>query len=101
MAQTEFREFLLVLFHRTEFRSFSLPLRIRNVIPGVPSIFVPRNIILSCFLFRGRVLEQNPESFLFRGTAGIPLEIPIRSGYSVFQLIIFLSEIPDPSSEPS
>jgi hypothetical protein len=55
MAQTELREFLLFVFHGTEFRLFSLPLRIRNVILGVPSIFVPRNGILSCFLFRGRV----------------------------------------------
>ncbi len=54
-AQMEFREFLLFLFHRTEFLLFSLQLRIRNVIPRVPSIFVPRNGILSCFLFRGRV----------------------------------------------
>jgi hypothetical protein len=55
MAQTEFREFLLFLFHRTEFWVFSLTQRIQNVIPIVPSIFVPRNGILSCFLFRGRV----------------------------------------------
>jgi hypothetical protein len=51
MAQTEFRDFLLFLFHRTEFPLFSLPLRIHNVIPGVPSIFVPHNGILSYFLF--------------------------------------------------
>ena len=55
MAQTELREFLLFLFHGTEFRLFSLPRRIQNVIPRVSSIFVPRNRILSCFLFRGRV----------------------------------------------
>ena len=55
MAQTEFREFLLFLFHRTEFRLFSLPRRIQNLILRVPSIFVPRNGILSCFLFRGKV----------------------------------------------
>ena len=48
-----------------------------------------------------RCLEWNSESFLFRRTAGIPSEIPICSGYSVFRLIIFLSQIPDPSSEPS
>ena len=46
-------------------------------------------------------LERNSESCLFRGTAGIPSEIPICSGYSVFRGIIFLSEIPDPSSESS
>jgi hypothetical protein len=37
-------------------------------------------------------------SFLFRGTAGIPSEITICSVYSVFRGIIFLSEIPNPSS---
>ena len=36
--------------------------------------------------------------FLFFGTAGIPLEITICSVYSVFRGIIFLSEIPNPSS---
>jgi hypothetical protein len=43
------------LFHRTEFRLFSLPRRIQNLIPRFPSIFVPQNGILSCFLSRGRV----------------------------------------------
>jgi hypothetical protein len=33
--------------------------------------------------------ERNSESFLFRGTAGIPSEIPICSGYSIFRGIIF------------
>ena len=45
--------------------------------------------------------EQNSENFLFRRTAGIPSEITICSVYSVFRGIIFLSEIPDPSSDPS
>jgi hypothetical protein len=88
------------------------------------SIFVPRNGIPSCLLFRGRVRnriprvcfyfcsternselfplprkgsEQNSERFLFRGTAGIPSEMIICSVYSVFRGIIFLSEIPNPS----
>jgi hypothetical protein len=93
----------------TEFREFA-------------SIFVPRNGIPSCFLFRWRVRkrilrlwfyfcsternselfslprkcsERNSESFLFRGTDGIPSEITICSVYSVFRGIIFLSEIPN------
>jgi hypothetical protein len=45
--------------------------------------------------------EWNSESFLFCGTAGIPSEITICSSYSIFRGIIFLSEIPDPSSDPS
>jgi hypothetical protein len=38
--------------------------------------------------------EWNSESFLFRGTAGIPLEIPICSGYSVFHGIILCRKFP-------
>jgi hypothetical protein len=38
--------------------------------------------------------------FLFRGTTGIPSEITIRSVYSVFRGIIFLSEIPNPTHGP-
>ncbi len=97
----------------TEFRDFA-------------SIFVPRNGISSCFLFRWgvrkgiprdcfyflfngtefRILFSSAEGFgtefrdfLFRGTAGIPSEITICSVYSVFRGIIFLSEIPNPSSD--
>ncbi len=95
----------------TEFRQFA-------------SIFVPRNGIPSCFIFRWRVwkgiprvcfyfcsteqnseffslprkgLERNSGFFLFRGTAGIPSEITVCSVYSVSRGIIFLSEIPNPS----
>ncbi len=39
-------------------------------------------------------LEQNSESFLFRGKAGIPSEIPICSVYSVFCIIIFCRKFP-------
>jgi hypothetical protein len=97
-----------------EFREFS-------------SIFVPRNGIPSCFLFRGIVQngiprvcfyfcsivqnsehfsplqngsERNSESFLFRGTAGIPPEQTNCSVYSVFRGIIFLLEISNPIDEP-
>jgi hypothetical protein len=59
MAQTELRDFLLFLFQRTEFQFFSLPWRIRNVIPRVPSIFVPRNGILSCFSLPRKGSEWN------------------------------------------
>ena len=96
----------------TEFREFA-------------SIFVPRNGIPSCFFFRWsvrkgiqrdifyfllngtefRVLFSSAEGFgtefrdfLFRGPAGIPSEITLCSVYSVFRGIIFLSEIPNPSS---
>ncbi len=64
---------------------------------------------LLLFLFNGRESEhfsflrngskQNSESFLFRGTAGIPLEITICFIYSIFRGIIFLSEIANPRHE--
>jgi hypothetical protein len=63
---------------------------------------------LLLFLFHGtefRVIFSSAEGFgmefrdfLFRGTTGIPSEITICSVYSVFRGIIFLSEIPNPSS---
>jgi hypothetical protein len=58
-----------------------------------------RNSELFSLLVKGS--EWNSESCLFCGTAGIPSEITICSGYSIFRGIIFLSEIPDPSSDPS
>ncbi len=86
---------------------------VRNRIPKeFASIFVTRNGIPSCFLFRGMVQnritrvgfyfcslvqnskpfsplqngsERNSESFLFRGTAGIPPEQTNCSIYSVFR----------------
>jgi hypothetical protein len=105
----------------------SLPQNGSDRIQRVPSIFIPRNripVIFSSaedsernsksffyfcsteqnselFSLPRKGLERNSESCLFRGTAGIPSEIPICSGYSVFRGIIFLLEIPDPSSEPS
>jgi hypothetical protein len=42
--------------------------------------------------------ERNSESFLFRGTAGIPSELTICSVNSVFRGIIILSEIANPTS---
>ncbi len=36
--------------------------------------------------------ERNSESFMFRGTAGIPSELTICSVYTVFRGIIFLAE---------
>jgi hypothetical protein len=89
------------------------------------SFFVPCNVILSCFLFRGMVqnriprvcfyfcsmvqnfelfsplwngLEGNAESFMFRVMAGTPPEQTNCSLYSVFRGIIFLSEIANPNS---
>ncbi len=88
--------------------------------PQVATNFVPRNGISSWFLFRGIVWnripivcfyfcstlqnsqhfspvrcgsEQNSESFLFRGTAGIPPEQTNCFVNSVFLGKIFLSEI--------
>jgi hypothetical protein len=45
--------------------------------------------------------EWNSESFLFRGTAGIPPEQTICPVNSVFRGIIFLSEIANPYSFPT
>ncbi len=64
---------------------------------------------LLLFLFHGtefRVISSSAEGFgtefrdfLFRGTTGIPSEITISSVYSVFHGIIFLSEIPNPTTD--
>jgi hypothetical protein len=42
--------------------------------------------------------ERDSESFVFRGTAGIPPELTICSVYSVFRGKFFLSEIANPST---
>jgi hypothetical protein len=54
------------------------------------SIFVPWYTEFRAF--------SSSDSFLFRGTAGIPSEQTICYIYSVFRWIIFLSEIPNPRS---
>ncbi len=88
LANRTYRVFSYETYFGREFQEFA-------------SIFVPQNGIPSCFLFRGMVqkgiprvfiylcsmlqnsehfspltkgLEQNSESFLFRGTHGIPPE---------------------------
>ena len=121
---TEFRECASTefWFHGTEFRDvFSSAEGFGTELWDFASIFVPRNGIPSYFLFRGRVLngipwvffnfcsternselfssprkgsERNSERFLFRGTAGIPSEIPICSDYSVFRGIMFCLKFP-------
>ncbi len=90
------------------------------------TIFVPRNEMLSWFLFRWMVWnkipsicfyfcstdqnselfslprngsERNSESFLFRGTAGIPPEQTNCCVYSVFRGMTFSSEIANPIVE--
>ncbi len=98
MVETEFREFLHFLFHGTDFRLFSLPRRVQSGIPRVTSnLFHGTEFWIVFSSVDGS--ELNSESFLFRRTAGIPSEIHICSSYSVFRGIIFLSEIPNPSSE--
>ncbi len=88
----------LFWFHGTEFRVvFPSAEGLGTELWKFSSFFVPRNGIPSCFLFRGRV-RNGIRDFLFRGTTGIPSEITICSVYSVFRGIIFLSEIPNPSS---
>ena len=93
----------------------SLPQNGSDRIQRVPSTFVPQNripVIFSSaedsernsksffyicsteqnselFSLPRKGSERNSESFLFRGTAGIPSEIPICSGYSVFREIFF------------
>jgi len=67
--------------------------------PRVSSIFVPQNGIFWVVFSSAEGFGRNSRSFLFRGTAGIPSEIPDCSSYSVFRRINFLSEIPNPSSE--
>jgi hypothetical protein len=64
----------------------------KNYIPQ----FLKQRDINSYFLFRGMVLERNSENFLICGSAGIRSEQTICLVYSVFQGIIFWSEIPNP-----
>jgi hypothetical protein len=66
---------LLYLFHGTEFRVvFSSAEMFGREFQEIDSIFVQRNGIPSCFLFRGRVRNGIPTCFLFRGRLrnGIP-----------------------------
>jgi hypothetical protein len=89
----------LIWLHGTEFRVvFSSAEGFGREFRELASIFVQWNGIPSCFLFSGRVRNGIPK-FLFRGTAGIPAEITICSVYSVCRGIIFLSEIPNPTSD--
>ncbi len=94
-----------------------------NWIPRVCSYFLPRNGIPSCFLCLTSVRngitwvcfyfcstecnselfylprkgsKRNSESFLFRGTAGIPSEIKSFFQYIPSSSEFFLSEIPNP-----
>ena len=46
------------------------------------------------FSLPGKGSERNSERFLFRGTAGIPSEIPICSGYFIFRGIMFCRKFP-------
>ena len=65
---------------------------------------IPRDSFVICFTERDFELfsllwngsERNSESFLFRGTAGIPPEPSNCSVYSVFRGKMFLSEIANP-----
>jgi hypothetical protein len=70
---------------------------IQNRIPRVCFYFcsMAQNSKHSSLLGNGS--ERNSESFLLRGTAGIPPEQTNCSVYSVFRGIIFLSEIANPS----
>ncbi len=77
----ELREFasIFVPWYRTP-RFFSSAERFRT---EFPEFSVPRN-----------GSERNSESFLFRGTAGIPPELTKCSVYSVFRGIIFCRKLP-------
>ena len=98
----------------------SLPRNGSDGIQRVPSIFVPQNripVIFSSaedsepysessfyfcsternselFSFPRKGSEWNSESFLFCGTAGIPSEIPICSGYSSSVELFFCRKFP-------
>jgi len=71
--RTEYREFLLFLFHRTEF------IVVFSSVEG---------------------FGTDSESFLFNGTAWTPLEIRISSSYSVFRGIIFCLKFPTLALSP-
>jgi hypothetical protein len=63
--------------------------RVRIGIPRVCFYFCSTEQNSELFSLPGKGLERNSESFLFRGTAGIPSEITFSSVYSVFRGIIF------------
>jgi hypothetical protein len=86
---------LLFLFHGTEFRVvFSSAEGFGTEFREYASIFAGTEFRVVFLSAEGFGTEFR--SFLFRGTAGIPLEISICSVYSVFRGIIFLSEISKP-----
>ncbi len=101
---------VLCLILRTEFRELALLFVPRNGIPRcllfrgmvrnrIPSVFfyfcsTARNFELFSLLWNGS--EWNSESFLFCGTAGIPPEPSNCSVYSIFRGKMFLSEIANP-----
>ena len=71
---------------------------------GIPRVsfvicFTERDFELFSLLWNGS--ERNSESFLFRGTAGIPPETSNCSVYSVFRGKMFLSEIANPNPDGS
>ena len=106
--------FLSKTCFRTAFREFASFFVPRN---GIPSWFFFPGIVWSrlprvCFYFCSTVQnsqlfspqqndsERNYQSFLFRGTARIPLEQTNCSVYSVFLGIIFCRKLPTLPSEP-
>jgi hypothetical protein len=96
---TEFREFAFIFGTRNGIPScFLLRGRVWNGIPRVCFYFCSTEQNSELFPLLRKSSERNSERFLFRGTAGIPSEIPLCSVYSVFRGIIFLSEIPNPTT---
>jgi hypothetical protein len=87
-------------FHGTEFRVFFSSAEVFGTeFREFASIFVQRNGIPSCFLFRGKVRNGIPRFSVprnIRNSVGNN-----HSVYSVFRGIIFWSEIPNPTHGPS
>ncbi len=123
--QGRFREFISILFPQNGIPScFLFHGMVRNRIPSFCFYFcstewnselffvfgmvqngIPRVCFYCCSMVQNfehfsllrNGSERNFESFLFRGTTGIPLERTNCSVYSVFRSLMFLSEIGNPT----
>jgi hypothetical protein len=95
-SEGNFESLLQVWYHGTEFRVvFSFAEGFGRQLWEFACIFVQRNGIPNCFLFRGRVLNGIPRVSVPRNSRNFVGNNHF-SVYSVFRIIIFLSEIPNP-----
>ncbi len=93
--EQNFESLLLFLFHLLEFQAVFLFCKIlRNKNSKVCFYFCSTVRNSEHFSLPRNGSEQSSESFLFRGTAGISLEITICYFYFIFRRIIFCRNLP-------